>query len=85
MASHDPVRNMSLFEVKYLEIILEISIETFYIITLTLPIKFRMTKSSLGVCIIPFLEFLFAFNFVLTNNFDFASLLMNIFVLVFLQ
>ena len=41
-------------------------------------------NSSHGVWVIPFLEFLFMYNSVLENNFYFASLLMNLLVLVYL-
>ena len=42
----------------------------------------NVLNSSHGVWVIPFLEFLFMYNSVLPNNFDFASLLMNLLVLV---
>ena len=44
---------------------------------------FLMSKSSHRVCINPSLELWFLYNFVLTNNFDFASLLINLLVLVY--
>ena len=71
---------------------MEISIETYtlkdvfhgYYHTDTFKIL-NVLNSSHGVWVIPFLEFLFMYNSVLTNNFDFASLLMNLLVLVFVQ
>ena len=43
----------------------------------------NVLNSSHGVWVIPFLEFLFMYNSVLTNKFDFVSLLMNLLVLVY--
>ena len=43
-----------------------------------------MSNSSDGVCINQSFQLLFLFNFFLKNNFDFALLLMNLLVLVYI-